>query len=333
MQEPAAAGHILEMKGLGLAYRDMSTEVPTVWNQLAETMYLKDSAKGEIRLSELASFSFGNLRSTEGLAEIAPPITGELGYIVVVQLKAIPFLQQFLGRKKVSSGYYPVGAVSAINLQERPGLLLPNPFDAIIMYVTQAALDEVAYAHQAPRVAQLVWPHGEFDPVVLHLGRTLLSSLDHPQHASKIFVDHVLQALNCHFVCAYGGVATSSTQFRGGLSPWQMRRASEFLEAHLDGNIALQQVAKVCELSVSHFARAFKKTFRKPPHSWLTERRVDRATDLMINSYLPLADIAAQCGFGDQSALNRSFKRIHGVSPGIWRRRTNRGSSRLHNPD
>jgi len=298
----------------------MSAQVPTVWNQLAEAMYLKDSAKAAVKLSERASFSFGRFQSSEGLPEIARPVVGERGYIIVLQLKAIPFIEQFLSKKKVSSGCYPIGAVSAIDLREEPAVLLPNPFDALVLYVTQATLDEVAYAHQAPRAEQLVWPHGVLDPIVQHLGKILLSSLEHPLHASKIFLDHILQALNCHFVCSYGGLATSAKRFRGGLSPWQMRRATELLEAHLDGNIALQVVAEACELSVSHFARAFKTTFRRPPYKWLTERRVNRARDLMTSSRLPLADIAARCGFGDQSALNRSFQRIHGVTPGIWRR-------------
>jgi AraC family transcriptional regulator len=309
---------------------DMSTKVPTVWNQLAENMYLKDSPTAEVRLSELASFSFGRFQSREGIPEIALPVVGERGYIIALQLMAIPFIEQYLGKKKVSSGYYPIGGVSAIDLQEEPACLLLNPFDALVLYVTRTALDEVAYAHQAPRVEQLVWPLGHLDLVVYHLGKTLVSSLERPHHTSKIFLDHILHALNCHFVCSYGGVAISAPLFLGGLSPWQRRRATELLEAHLDGDIALRQVAEACELSVSHFARAFKRTFRRPPYKWLIERRVDRARDLMTNSRLPLADIAVQCGFADQSALNRSFKRIHGVTPGIWRRRTARGCSGLH---
>lgn len=309
---------------------DTSVEVPSIWNNLAESLYLKDSPTAAVTLSEL-SFSLGRIYSAEGLPELGRSTSGEHGHIVVLQLKAIPFIEQFLCRKKVSSGFYPTGGVSAINLQDEPAVFLPNPFDALVVYVTQDSLDEVAYDHQVPRVERMVWEHGAQDPVVLHLGQTLLSTLERPQHASKIFVDHVLQALKSHLVCAYGGVPISSTQFRGGLSPRQMRTASEFLEAHLDGNIDLQQVADACDLSVSHFARAFKKTFRKPPHKWLTVRRVEKACDLMMNSRLPLADIAIRCGFGDQSALNRSFKRVHGVSPGIWRRRTNRGSSRQRN--
>jgi AraC family transcriptional regulator len=299
---------------------DTAAEVPTVWSQLAEVLYLKDLPTAEVRLSRRASFSFGRIQSTEGLPEISQPVVGERGHIVVVQLQPISFIEQFFGKKKVSSGPYPVGGVSAIDLTEEPAVLLPSPFDALVLNITQAALDEVAYAHGASRVQRLVWPQGAFDSVVYHLGQTLMSALERPTHASKIFLDHVFLALNSHFVCAYGGVRMSAPQFRGGLSSLQTRRATELLEAHLDGDIALQQVAEACELSVSHFARAFKQTFRKPPYRWVIERRVDRARDLMANSRLPLADIAIQCGFADQSALNRSFKKIHGVTPGIWRR-------------
>jgi AraC-like DNA-binding protein len=190
-----------------------------------------------------------------------------------------------------------------------------------VLYVTQDALDEVAYAHRAPRVKQLAWPHGVFDPVVHQLGQILSTSLEQSARTSKIFLDHVLYALKCHFAIAYGGLALSSSS-RGGLSPMQMRRAIEFLEARLDGNVALQEVADVCGLSVSHFARAFRQSFHRPPYKWLTERRVDKAKELMAKSRLPIADIAVQCGFADQSALNRSFKRILGSTPGIWRRGT-----------
>jgi AraC family transcriptional regulator len=299
---------------------DTATKIPTVWTQLADTLYLRDSPTADFRLSERAAFSFGRIRSTVGLPEITQPVIGEHGHIVVLQLKPIPFIEQFFGKRRVSSGPYPIGGVSAIDLTEEPAVLLPNPFDALVLYITQAALNEVAYAHRAPRVQQLVWPQGAFDSVVHHLGQPLLSSLERPLRASKIFLDHVLHALNSHFVCSYGGVRMSAPPFRGGLSSLQMRRATELLEAHLDGDIALQQVAEACELSVSHFARAFKQTFHVPPYRWLIERRVNRARDLMTNSRLPLADIAIRCGFADQSALNRSFKRIHGVTPGTWRR-------------
>ena len=156
---------------------DTAASVPTLWNELAETMHLKGSPTAEVTLSEPASFSFGRVKSSKGLPEIARPIAGEQGYLIALQLKAIPFIEQFFGNKKVSSGSYPIGAVSAIDLREEPSVLLPNPFDALVFHVTQEALDEIAFAHRTPRVQQLVWPLGHVDPVVYHLGKTLNSTL------------------------------------------------------------------------------------------------------------------------------------------------------------
>src|ERR1700733_6514466 len=122
---------------------DTATGVPTIWNQLAENMYLRNSPTAGGRPSEAAAFRFGSFQSSKGLPEIARPVVGERGYIVALQLKAIPFIEQFFGARKVSSGSYPIGGVSAIDLQEEPAVLLPNPFDALVLYVTHAALDEI----------------------------------------------------------------------------------------------------------------------------------------------------------------------------------------------
>jgi AraC family transcriptional regulator len=107
----------------------MAVEVPAVWNKLAENMYLKDSPSAEIKLSELASFTFGRLHTSEGLPDIARPMVGERGYIIALQLKVLPFVEHFEGKKKVSSGYYPIGAVSVIDLREEPACLVPTAFD------------------------------------------------------------------------------------------------------------------------------------------------------------------------------------------------------------
>jgi AraC family transcriptional regulator len=304
---------------------DTSAKVPAFWNRFTENLYLRNSSTAKVRISDRSMFRFGRVQSSEGLPEITRGSGFPSDYLVTLQLKAIPFLEQFLGAKKVASGSYPIGGVSVLNLQEKPAILLPNPFDTLVLHVTQSALDEIAYAHKIPRVDQLVWPYGHTDPVVYHLGQTLVASLDQPNHASKVFLDHILHALNCHFVSSYGGLRISPPRSRGGLSPLQMRRATEFLEAHLDGNINLDRVARECDLSVSHFARAFRQTFRSPPYRWLIERRVARAKDLITNSHLTLVEIAMQSGFSDQSALTRSFKRISGLTPGKWRGETTRG--------
>jgi AraC-like DNA-binding protein len=93
-------------------------------------------------------------------------------------------------------------------------------------------------------------------------------------------------------------------------------KSDRLLEAHLDGKITLQQVAEACELSVSHFSRAFTKTFHRPPYKWLIERRVDRGRDLMTNSRLPLAANATQCGSGINPRSTRLV--LAEFAPQVW---------------
>jgi AraC family transcriptional regulator len=157
------------------------------------------------------------------------------------------------------------------------------------------------------------------DPVVHHLRLAMQPALDQPEKACKAFMNHVTMALHAHCAHTYGETGMTAT-VRGGLAPWQLRRAKEMLMAHLDGDISLSEVARGCKLSVSHFARAFRQTTGLPPHRWLVWRRVDRAKGLLRQSREPMADIALQCGFSDQASFARAFKRVVGASPGEWRR-------------
>jgi transcriptional regulator GlxA family with amidase domain len=73
-------------------------------------------------------------------------------------------------------------------------------------------------------------------------------------------------------------------------------------------------------LSVRHFARAFRVSTGFPPHCWLPEHRVDHAKGLLSTKALSLTDVAALCGFADQSHFSRVFTAIAGLSPAAWRR-------------
>jgi AraC family transcriptional regulator len=49
-------------------------------------------------------------------------------------------------------------------------------------------------------------------------------------------------------------------------------------------------------------------------------QRVKRAKDLLHGTNMPIAGVAAACGFADQSHLTRVFSKAFGISPGVWRR-------------
>jgi AraC-like DNA-binding protein len=68
---------------------------------------------------------------------------------------------------------------------------------------------------------------------------------------------------------------------RGGLAPWQAKRAKELLSANLNGRLSLTPLAGECGLSTRHFARAVRQSTGVPPHRWLFKHRVERARHLL----------------------------------------------------
>jgi transcriptional regulator of acetoin/glycerol metabolism len=108
-------------------------------------------------------------------------------------------------------------------------------------------------------------------------------------------------------------------QAQGGLSPGAMRRVREYVEVHLDESIDLSMLAGVAGLSVHHFARQFKQSAGVTPHVYLTQKRVERAQEMLVQTDLPLAEIAFAVGFFDQGHLARHFRHMFGTTPREFR--------------
>lgn len=107
----------------------------------------------------------------------------------------------------------------------------------------------------------------------------------------------------------------------GCLADWQARRASAYIQAHLDDSLRLGVVAALVTRSPSYFARAFRSTFGCSFQQYVIERRVERAGRLMLSTDRSLSMIALDCGLADQAHLTRLFKRLTGETPSQWRRR------------
>ena len=76
----------------------------------------------------------------------------------------------------------------------------------------------------------------------------------------------------------------------------------------------MEDLAKKFNLSVVHLIRVFKKEFGLPIHSYILNKKVHKAKEL-LSSNIPISQIAQNSGFFDQSHLNRSFKRIFQITP------------------
>lgn len=180
-----------------------------------------------------------------------------------------------------------------------------------ISNLPRSALDSIAKQAGAPRVSELPSQLGvgHDDPIIRHIGGSLLQALSRPAEINQLFIDHMMLAFTVHVAQTYGGMRSIAALPRGGLAPWQVKQACERLDADLGGKLSRQQISAEFGLSVSHFSRAFRISTGRPPHQWLIGRRVEAAQQLMTIRELPLAEIAISAGFANQSHFTRVFGR------------------------
>jgi len=147
---------------------------------------------------------------------------------------------------------------------------------------------------------------------------------------AKHYVDRAL-ALLSHTPASAKSPDTDTVQ-SGGLAAWQTRRAQSMIEAQLGERLLIAELASAVRLSPSHFARAFKRSVGCSPHHYMLKRRIERAKEQMRTSDTPLAQIAVECGFSDQSHFTRCFKRCEGETPTAWHRRVASRTPRSYAP-
>jgi transcriptional regulator GlxA family with amidase domain len=114
----------------------------------------------------------------------------------------------------------------------------------------------------------------------------------------------------------------AAAAIRGGLAPWQQKNVAAYVAAHIGSTIRVRDLARVARLSVGHFFRAFRESFGEPPFAHIARQRIQRAQSLMLSSRASLSQIAVDCGMCDQAHFTRVFRRIVGINPGAWRRRS-----------
>ncbi len=93
----------------------------------------------------------------------------------------------------------------------------------------------------------------------------------------------------------------------------------EVVELHLFSNLKVEQLAKLCNLSLSSFKREFRKEFNDSPANYINNKRLEKAKELLTISDLLVSEIAYEVGFQDSLYFTRLFKNKIGVPPSAYR--------------
>jgi AraC family transcriptional regulator len=268
------------------------------------------------------TFTITRLRSPAGLPDRITKRSAAPALLVSVSLEALPKsgYQLWTDDKLIPTPAVDPFRSNVIDFASEPRCWTGCAFDYLHYSVPREGLDDIARDLGFGVVKDYRLAVLEDDLVVAQITKSVLPFVGRSDGPSVLALDQFSLILGAHLLQRYGVLHTAARRRKGGLAPWQMRRASELLHANIHGRIRLSELAHECGLSASHFARSYKISFGMSVHQWLVRHRIERAKELMNRTGNSLLEIAIQSGFSDQAALTRAFRQVVGVAPGSWRR-------------
>jgi AraC family transcriptional regulator len=166
-----------------------------------------------------------------------------------------------------------------------------------------------------PMCLSLVERSGFQDPLLAQIGFALWRELEQFSPAGKLYAQSAAQMLAVHLWRHYTSPGKTIKDLSQRLTPQQMKRMIDYIQAHLCQDLSLEALAQQVGYSPYHFARIFRQTTGESPHHFVLQLRIERAQHLLKEQGMPLADIALESGFANQSHFTQVFKRHLGLTP------------------
>jgi AraC-like DNA-binding protein len=108
-----------------------------------------------------------------------------------------------------------------------------------------------------------------------------------------------------------------------------LRRAHDLIDRRYADPLDLDVLAREAGVSKYHFLRCFAATYGRTPGVQLTERRIERAQDLLRATNLTVTEVCMLVGYSSLGSFSSTFRRLVGVSPSGYQARWASGAPRI----
>lgn len=201
-------------------------------------------------------------------------------------------------------------------------LELSDRMECLHLYLPPTLLDQSALADFDidPAKVQIAYADGLTDQVLFHICSPLRDLLHRPrQPTDALFVEGIQVALAAHLLGHYSIDRWRPPEKSPSLDPRRLQRVLDYIEASLNVDIRLEELAAQACLSPYHFSRLFREATGLSPHRYVIDRRVQAARQELARSNLSLVEIALEFGFGSQANFTRVFRKATSLTPGQYR--------------
>lgn len=153
------------------------------------------------------------------------------------------------------------------------------------------------------------------DELIRAIARALHAETLRPTAGGAVLAETLALTLTARLAqsCCDGGAVAAPVPSKR-LDERRLKRVLDYMEARLEEDITLTDLAAIACLSPFHFSRLFSARVGMPPHRYLSRLRLERAKRMLVEGQ-PIASVAFACRFAGQSSFTRAFRRATGLTP------------------
>jgi AraC family transcriptional regulator len=192
--------------------------------------------------------------------------------------------------------------------------------DVVIVCLSRDLLDGAMgeSTQRDPRSIEIIPRFAIRDLVLERIAHQLLREVIRPEPGTQMRVQERAHDLAIHLLRAHSNHGRPLDRQARTIPPRKLKRVKDFICANLNQDLSLAEVAAVAEMTLFHFAKAFREATGSAPHRYLIEHRILRARTLLHDPKLSIRGIATAVGF-THSHFTRLFTRHMGMTPSAFR--------------
>ncbi|HEV2512628.1 AraC family transcriptional regulator [Bosea sp. (in: a-proteobacteria)] len=219
-------------------------------------------------------------------------------------------------------GIAPAGALEIVPAQNEVFARWTQDKQSMRMDIAPERLRRLAGQEYDRETFELQLPkRGLVDDRARTLVKLLRHEVENTNIATQEAIDALVTVFSTHLLRNYSSLKERQARvFVGGLPSLSWRRVRDFVHDNLMGQLSIEQLASITQLSPSHFMRAFKQTTGQSPHQYVISCRLAYARNLIVNTDAPLSQIAKTVGFSSNSHMTAMMQSNWSTSPSALRK-------------
>jgi AraC family transcriptional regulator len=159
------------------------------------------------------------------------------------------------------------------------------------------------------------------DPLIQGILLSLKEELESGGIGGSLYVDQLKTTLALHLLRKYCTCTPRIATYSDGLPKYKLQLALEYINAHLEQDIQLADLAELLGMSRYYFVRLFKHSMGITPYQYVLQQRIERSKVLLKHRQRAISDIALECGFANQSHFTKHFRQFTGKTPKAYQQR------------